>query len=746
MNLKYASVALLLFCLTLIKPFSVQAQIEDKTEGINKQCTINDSLTQYGQVIDYRSKKPVPYATLLVKGERELVTVCDESGYYALEFTRSGTYSIVVNALGYLKHEFSTVINKDSKKVDISLRQSLNNLDEVVVTGTRTEKTLANTPVLTQLISSSQLIQNDFENVTEALEYNIPGLQFNSDPRGNNIRIQGLENKYILILVDGERLSATPGGPIDFDRLSMSNVKQIEVIKGASSALYGSSAIGMIVNIITKNPNRKLEGWGKVRYSKYSDLIVDASVGTAYKGLSAQTLFYRSSQDGYDLTKENPESFTKDPSKNMNIEQKLGWNNETTKITASGSYYFTEVTNPPLSSKDTHYRSNNRTWRAAINQKIGSYNIVKASYYGDFYTRRKVFEVYDQMRRNATSNIQTIRLINEYTPIRNIQAILGGEYNWNRDFNEMQYGKDAKVKRMNDKNAFGQLDWQITPLLNVIGGFRYTHHSVFGSAYSPKLNLMFSPGNWRIRGGYSKGFKTPDPTELYSDFMMGSVSHNIGNPDLKAEKSNYYYLSAEYQHRFFNASIDLYQNDIDNKIHSFNVIVQDPNGVESTELRYDNVDEARIRGVGLSLDIYPIRQLLFHANYSYTDAEDLKTHLQLSGNTKHSMSCNITYKEKVFNKELSVALAGRWSSKKINEYEKSVENPITGDIIKTTTKRSQSAYSLWKLTVMYTPWKWNHMEVNLSGGIQNIFNYTDPIKYTTYDPGRKYFGSLTYRF
>lgn len=746
MNLKYAVIALLLFFLAPINQQSVLAQVGNKTKGINNQDSVSSILTQHGQVIDSKSKRPIPYATLFVKGEKGITAICDENGYYTLTFTHAGTFNIVINALGYLKQELPTDVNKKSQKIDISLKPSLNNLDEVVVTGTRTEKTLANAPVLTQLISSTQLIQNDFENVTEALEYNIPGLQFNSDPRGNNIRIQGLENKYILILVDGERLSATPGGPIDFDRLSMSNVKQIEVIKGASSALYGSSAIGMIVNIITNTPNRKLEGWGKVRYSKYHDLIIDASVGTAYKDLSAQTLFYRSSHDGYDLTKESPELFTKDPSKNMNIEQKVGWENENTKIAASGSYYFTEVTNPPLSSKDTHYRSNNRTWRASINQRIGSYNIVKASYYGDFYTRRKVFEAYDQMRRNATSNIQTIRLINEYTPLRNIQTIVGGEYNWNRDFNEMQYGKDVKVKRMNDKNAFGQVDWQVIPLLNVIGGFRYTHHSVFGSAYSPKLNLMFSLGNWRIRGGYSKGFKTPDPTELYSDFMMGSVSHNIGNPDLKAEKSNYYYLSAEYQHSFFNASIDIYQNDIDNKIHSFNVIVQDPNGIESTELRYDNVDEARIRGVGLSLDLYPIRQLLIHANYSYTDAEDLKTHLQLSGNTKHSMSCNITYKEKIFKRDMSIALAGRWSSKKINEYEKSVENPVTGDIVKTITKRSQSAYSLWKLTVMYTPWKWNNMEVNVSGGIQNIFNYTDPIRYTTYDPGRRFFGSLTYRF
>ena len=122
--------------------------------------------------------------------------------------------------------------------------------------------------------------------------------------------------------------------------------------------------------------------------------------------------------------------------------------------------------------------------------------------------------------------------------------------------------------------------------------------------------------------------------------MMGSVSHNIGNPNLKAEKSNYFSLSAEYLHRNFNISAEVYQNSIKNKIQSSYVNVTDINGITTTELRYSNVDDVRIRGAEISVDYYPIRQIYLHGSYAFTDALDKNTKLQLKGNIRHAISCN----------------------------------------------------------------------------------------------------------
>ena len=698
-----------------------------------------------GRIIDSETGEGIPMATINVPGTL-IGTACDADGRFRLELIEGKSYNLLVRSTGYMEQSIKVNANGTQKQMDIQMNAGIFDLNEVVVTGTRTEKLIKNSPVLTKLIPASQLQRNDFENIMDALEFTIPGLQFNSDPRGDNIRIQGLENKYVLILVDGERLSNTPGGPIDFERLSTSNIKQIEIIKGAASALYGSSAIGMIVNIITKTPERPAEGWAKVRYSRFNELLLDGSFGTVYKDFTSQTLFNRNSNDGYDLTPETPEAFTKQPSSNMTFEEKLGWTHKQTKINASGTFYLNDVKNPPLSTKNTHYKSLNKTFRATLEQELGEYNQLKLVYYGDFYTRKTVYEKLDSTSKNASSNVQTLRLTDIYTPLNNLQMVFGGEFNWNKDYNDMQYGTEVKTRKVHDINGFVQADWQVLPLLNVIGGFRYTHHSAFGDAYTPKVNLMFNPGNWKFRGGYSKGFKAPDATELYSDFMMGSVSHNIGNPDLKAEKSNYFSFSAEYTHSNLNISAEIYQNSIKNKIQSAYVNITDENGITSTELRYSNVDDARIRGAEVTVDYYPIRHIYLHGSYAYTDAKDMNTELELKGNTRHAISCNASYRFNVCKKEASVSVAGHWCSKKINDKEEVTKDEQTGEIIQTITTDPQPAYSLWKLTAQYTPWKLNHMALVTTAGVQNMFNYKDPVHYTTYDPGIRVFGSILFKF
>lgn len=711
----------------------------------------NKQISVQGQVIDKETNRTIPYARISGEGIGVL-GVCNSEGSFSIKLPKNGRFTVSAHSTGY-KTATQVVQTYDvdlAPPLLFSLGTDVLGLDEVVVTGTRTMKTIGNSPILTQVISSLELKENDFENIMDALEYTVPGLQFNSDPRGDNIRIQGLENKYILILVDGERLSATPGGPIDFERLSLSDVKQIEIIKGASSALYGSSSIGMTINIITQRPERKLEGWAKTRYSRFNDLVIDASIGSKIKNFTTQTLFYRNSYDGYDLTPETPQAYTKNPGSNMNIQQKLGWSSDRTRINLSGAYYQNEALKPKKSKEPTFYRSNNKTLRADLEQDLGDYNQLKLAYYGDFYSRNTVYRKIPGKPRkdsfkNASSHVQTFRVYDIYSPINTFQLIAGGEFNWNEDFNIMQYGDEIKTRRVNDLNGFAQFDWQISQLFNLIGGFRYTHHSSFGNAYSPKLNIMFSPANWRFRAGYSRGFKAPDATELYSDFMMGSVSHNIGNPNLKAENSNYYYASAEYRLSNFMVNLDIYQNDIDNKIESRYVVVTE-NGVDITEMRYSNVDKARIRGAQVSLDYYPIRKLLLHGSYAYTDAKDMRTRLQLLGNTKHALSCNIAYKDQAFGKDYSIALAGRWNSKKVNETEEVTTDPVTGDKVQTLRTNSQSPYSLWKLTALVTPWKKDFLAVNISFGVQNLFNYTDPKGYTTYDPGRRFFCSASLNF
>ena len=697
-----------------------------------------------GQVVDENTGDGIPLATISVTG-LGWGTVCDMKGYFKVEVPVNQPAELTVRSVGY--ETKTLVLESDvTGNLVVRLKKSLLNLDEVTVTGTRTEKTVAETPVMTRIVPSEVLQRNDFESMIDVLEYNIPGLRFNTDPRGNNIQVQGLENSYILILVDGERLSTTPGGPIDFDRLTTANIKKIEVLKGAASALYGSSAMGMVINIITDIPKRPLEGWAKVRYGKYNDLQLDAGVGMKYKGFYAQTLFNRTSSDGYDLTPETPESFTENPSHHMTIEEKLGWNNQYSRITVKGSLYWGEVENPWESTAPTHYRSLTKTLQVNAEHAFNDRYKLYGTYAGDFYTRKTVYDfLYLPDSTNAWSHEQTVRLVDEFKPWDNLVIVKGFEWNGTKNYNKMQYGKEKTIRDMDDANLFAQADWMIPDRLEVIGGFRYTHNSEFGSAFTPKINLMYSPGNFKIRAGYSRGFKTPGLTELYSDFNMGSVSHNIGNPDLKAEHSDYFSVSGEYtwQGRLM-LTAELYQNTVDNKINSYNVDIEDPKpGELGTELRYENVKGVRIRGAEATATYYPVSALLLRTSYAFCDALNKETGLQLSGNSKHAMNWSASLHGKLLKHEGAVTLSGRWDSKRISKSRRT-ETDDSGQEVEVITTRTKPGYTMWKLTAQYTPWTWKYMRLSVTGGVDNLFDFVDTS--IIYDPGRRFFGSLILRF
>lgn len=125
-------------------------------------------------------------------------------------------------------------------------------LNEVIITGTRTPKTLLNTPVLTRVISHEEIANTDATTLQDILQEVVLGVEFSySMNQQRHMNFSGFGGQSMLILVDGERLAGETMDDVDFDRLTLSNVDHIEIVKGAASALYGSNANGGVINIIT---------------------------------------------------------------------------------------------------------------------------------------------------------------------------------------------------------------------------------------------------------------------------------------------------------------------------------------------------------------------------------------------------------------------------------------------------------------------------------------------------------------
>ena len=213
-------------------------------------------------------------ATILIKGST-YGTATDKKGFYKINKVNPGTYIIRVSFLGFETQERSITVLRGENRVDFSMRESNIDLNEVVVTGTKSEKALKDVPVITQVISARKMLQLGITNVTDALQKMVPGLNVSHFGTLTSVTLQGMDAKYVLFLIDGERIAGEVNGDIDYSMLNLENIDRIEVIKGASSSLYGSNAIGGVINIITKKINEPFDAKFYSRYSKYNELASD---------------------------------------------------------------------------------------------------------------------------------------------------------------------------------------------------------------------------------------------------------------------------------------------------------------------------------------------------------------------------------------------------------------------------------------------------------------------------------------
>ena len=146
------------------------------------------------------------------------------------------------------------------------------NLNQVVVTGTRSPKLLASTPVLTNVISRTDIEKADATNLRDLLQTTMPGIEFSyAMNQQTHLNFAGFGGQSLLILVDGERLAGETMDDVDFARLSMDNVERIEIVRGAASALYGSNAAGGVINIITRKATKGVKLNLNARLAKHNE-------------------------------------------------------------------------------------------------------------------------------------------------------------------------------------------------------------------------------------------------------------------------------------------------------------------------------------------------------------------------------------------------------------------------------------------------------------------------------------------
>ncbi|NTW26090.1 MAG: TonB-dependent receptor, partial [Lentimicrobium sp.] len=228
-----------------------------------------------GNVVALPGNTPVAEANVsLEKGKG---TITDAKGSFRVCELKSGSVKISISYLGYETIHLSIILVKGENSLPlIQLKPESLNMDEVIVTATRTDNYILNTPVRVNLISLKQLNNIPVQNIDEVLKY-APGINYNR-PFGifstkANVMMRGLSGKEqgrVLVLLDGVPLNKSDGGSVDWNLVDVNSVQKIEIIKGAGSAIYGGNAMGGTINIISQKPQERLFMKASVEYGTYN--------------------------------------------------------------------------------------------------------------------------------------------------------------------------------------------------------------------------------------------------------------------------------------------------------------------------------------------------------------------------------------------------------------------------------------------------------------------------------------------
>ena len=671
---------------------------------------------------------------------------------------------------------------KDSSNVSRSY-----NLNPVVVTGSGHHQRLKSTATPVRVLSSQEIHEQGITTFDGALTRMMPQVSMAPNSMGTFLRLNGLGNKYILILINGQKLSGDISNNVDLNRINMARVKRIEVLDGAASSLYGSDAIAGVINIITDQPTSSVcSVTNATNISGHGVLTETVNLDIYKNGFGSYTSFNHDQADSYQTT---------------DLEYVKGSDTETQRTIApfftgyrsnivgqkftyaptqhlalnAGLDYSYKITDRPETRSDisggTDYemRYKGLRWNVGGIYKFTSRNSLQADFTVDRFRYGKEYDV--ETKTNAVGDyVQSkkqrmmdgeIKTIFNSPPLGMgrgwaFTTILGAD--WRKDYLDATSGNiDQHVYTLaayaQHEQRFSVGRGSITATL----GARYNYHETFGSHFTPKATLMYSIGSVNLRATYSAGFRAPGLDELYYHYFSvnrGKPQISFGNQNLKPEKSNYFALNAEYRTQLIAVSLTGYMNRINDMVVKQNVDVDETSlamlrnefpemtDAEATKLvsyaLYQNSDKGDVKGMQLNVSANLFRGFNLSANYVYTYARTKSGEewSVLERSIRHAATIAANYHHTWGRYGMNINLNGRLQSKTY----------YTG------TYEDAPGYGIWNLHTTHTfdCTKWAFVEPSI--GIDNLFDKVDrridssTRKYALYSPGRMLVVGLKVRF
>lgn len=517
----------------------------------------------------------------------------------------------------------------DPKPVDLP---SATTADDIVVTADRTPEPLSRVGQSITVIDSARIEQRQLNTIAGFLR-EVPGVTVTGNGGVGTVAtvsIRGAESDQTVALIDGVKINdpSAPGGGFDFGNLLTGTIDRIEVLRGASSVLWGSQAIGGVVNLITRAPTEQLEVNARAEGGYRGTAQGVANVSDKIGPLSASIGGGYFRTDGISAFDENRGGKERDGYENYAANAKFGLAlSDAISLDLRGYYTRGRVDLdgyvPPLYTFGD-------TADYSITREIVAYGGVNALLFDGRFHNRLGYALTDIKRDNYTPNTGAAATATfnskgrneriEYQGVADLatgwQAIFGAERELSR-YTTASYGFAGAPGRATIWSGYGQLVATPVTGLTLTGGVRHDEHDRFGGATTFAGSGVYSPndGATTLRASYSEGFKAPSLFQLQGDY---------GNQLLNPERSHGYDvgLTQKFLAGAVEASATWFHRDSRDLIQfvscptNTGICLNRPNGT------YDNVARARSEGVEATLRLHPVAALTVAANYSSIDARN----------------------------------------------------------------------------------------------------------------------------
>lgn len=509
----------------------------------------------------------------------------------------------------------------------------------VVVTAERTPQPVSQTISTATVVTAKTIREQGAQTVADVLRL-VPGVTLRQSGQvgaAASVRTRGTDAKQTLVLVDGQRVSSPAFiGGTDLSKFSVNDVARIEVIRGPVSSLYGSDAIGGVINIITKqrpgNAGDANLGFGSHGRSERS-LSLNG-------GSDRMTWQFTGSVPAYSGMQANSDYSATNMSARMILPSVKGW-----QVSLRGDNYRDSLGLPGTAafpSPNDHQWWDRSTLDLGADREMGAGQLECHLYQAKQALGEKNPDWSLDSRITGISNVGEM---NYHWQTGANQWIAGTEYR-KEDYRDIEGDSVAQRKNIINRGMFLQDRLSVSPKASMVLGMRFDDHSAAGSAVTPRAGITYSLGaNAHLRASYGEGFRAPSLVELYYNGMYGT-----GNPDLKPERSRQFEIGMNLERGDDALDVALFLNNVRDQIDW----VSDPITWVGT---YENISRARQRGIEVSWGRRFADSTSLNCSYTYLDARNVTAGTRSLGTPHNQIAMTVTRPIRSW----QTALTGRWT-------------------------------------------------------------------------------------